>query len=213
MAEPVTQDLRLVPYDDEKEAYEIKVYHDHRFYNLISAFGEVYNFINIVPGTESYQRIGKSIAIHQIRVCGTIELENPTGSVITDVNPPHCDLVRVSIVLDKQCKTTAPSLGSIFYSPSNPISPYNDLDVDRFIILSDKSFVLKARPVYDSTYDVFFVPEMKLHTEVIDFEIPLISKYGNNLFTPISNGIFCVFQTYRNISNVDFYFSTYYTDA
>jgi len=213
MAEPVTQDLRMAPYNDQKDAYELKVYHDHRFYNLISVGGEVYNFINIVPGNQSFQRIGKTIHIKQIRIRGSIELENPYPGPTTDINPPNSDIVRVTIVLDKQCNTFAPGIGRIFYAGSNPISPYNDPDVDRFDILSDKTFVLQPKPVYDSTYDVFYAPCTKFYSEIIDFDECLISRYGNDLYTPATNGIFCVFQIYRNVSNVDFFFSTYYTDS
>jgi len=212
MSEPVSQDLRFVPYDDAKSPYELKVYHDHRFYNRITTGGEVYNFINIVPGNESFQRIGKSINIKQIRIRGTIELENPYPGPTTDVNPPNSDLVRISIILDKQANTFPTGIGRIFYASNNPISPYNDPDVNRFEVLDDQTFVMTPQTlVYDSTYDVFYGPCMKFYSCVLNFE-HLISKYGNDLYTPATNAIYCVMQSYRNVTNVDLFFTVFFTD-
>lgn len=112
---------------------------------IVANAGYLVPSLNIVPqnATES-GRIGRSLTIKSIQ-CRI----QATGS-----NDLNGELIRVTLVLDKQCNGAAPAIGDILAAVGGNVTSLNHPNLDnssRFVILADLTHTLQSQAERVST--------------------------------------------------------------
>lgn len=109
--------------------------------SIFTPTGLVYPMNNIAQGTTNITRIGNKIQIKSVAVRAVCET-----AVLTDIIP---NVVRYSIVLDKEPEAGAIAAYTDIFATSDPMSFLNIDKSDRFVVL--KSGILKNAGMADST--------------------------------------------------------------
>lgn len=217
--ERVSQDLNIVPGNES--IVEYKCVREVVTSQVCTPGGDIGEIFHIYQGTTANKRIGKKVRIRQIRARGCILSSPDFIAVVGGANTS--DIVRVILYVDKQYNNAfSPFVGDLLpYLTS--MSPYNQDNADRYVILDDQTFSTCPRgAIYIPTQvagtttggfqSYVFINECKPWSACIDCDIPI--TYANGTTSdPITNNLFWIVISMGNAaSTFQLNFETFYTD-